>query len=205
MGLVTRSPGVLSLTPSHWSPASMLASDWLFTLTDDVILEMEILERAGASQGLCGDALQSVPVETQLLELVAAVNEAFGDAREAVEAQIEDAEVLEVLELSGAEQRVEVVPELVVTEVDLLQRVLHPIEQPLGQPPHAVVREVHDLEGDVLASEDGTRHRMTDIRTRLLIIFILSSLFICFIISERVSSNKAGSRPPVEYIFVLTF
>ena len=48
----------------------MLASDWLFKLTDDVILEMEILKGAGASQGLCGDALQSVPVETQLLKHV---------------------------------------------------------------------------------------------------------------------------------------
>ena len=69
MGLVTR-PGVLTHSPSHWSTASMLASDWLFKLTDDVILEMEILKGAGASQGLCGDALQSVPVETQLLKHV---------------------------------------------------------------------------------------------------------------------------------------
>ena len=48
MGLVTR-PGVL-------------------TLTDDVILEMEILEGAGPSQRLRGDAPQSVSVQTQLLK-----------------------------------------------------------------------------------------------------------------------------------------
>ena len=58
---------------------------------------------------------------------------------------------------------------------------------------------------DVLASEVGTRHRMKAARARLRIIDILSGLFICFIIPERTSSNKAGSRPPAEYIFVLTF
>ena len=98
--------------------------------------------------------LASQSHEQSYLELVAAVNEALGDARETVEAEIEDAEVLEVLELAGAEHRVEVVPELVVTEVDLLQRVLHPVKQPLGQSPHAVVREVNNLERDVGGSED---------------------------------------------------
>ena len=39
-------------------------------LTDDVILEMEILERGGTSQGRRGDALQSVSVQTQLLKYV---------------------------------------------------------------------------------------------------------------------------------------
>lgn len=42
----------------------------VLTLTDDVILEMEILERGGTSQGRRGDALQSVSVQTQLLENV---------------------------------------------------------------------------------------------------------------------------------------
>ena len=42
----------------------------VLTLTDDVILEMEILERGRTSQGRCGDALQSVSVQTQLLKYV---------------------------------------------------------------------------------------------------------------------------------------
>ena len=92
--------------------------------------------------------------EKSYLELIAAVDEALRDAREAVEAKIEDAEILEVLELSGAEHRVEVVSELVVAQVDLLQGVLHSVKQPLCQPPHAVVREVHDLQRDVGGSED---------------------------------------------------
>ena len=42
----------------------------VLTLTDDVILEMEILKRGRTSQGRRGDALQSVSVQTQLLKNV---------------------------------------------------------------------------------------------------------------------------------------
>ena len=41
-----------------------------------------------------------------------------------------------------------------MTDVDLLQCVLHTVEQPLRQPPHGVVGEVHDLQRDVASGED---------------------------------------------------
>ena len=59
-----------------------------------------------------------------------------------------------MLELSRTEDGVEVIAELIVTEVDLLQRVLHSVKQPLGQPPHAVVAKIHNLERDVRGGED---------------------------------------------------
>ena len=59
-----------------------------------------------------------------------------------------------MLELPGTEDRVEVVAELVVAQVDLLQGVLHPVKQSLGQPSHTVMREVHNLQRDVRSRED---------------------------------------------------
>ena len=41
-----------------------------------------------------------------------------------------------------------------MAQVDLLQRVLHPVKQPLRQPPHGVVREVDNLERNVTGRED---------------------------------------------------
>ena len=58
-----------------------------------------------------------------------------------------------MLELPSAEDGVEVVAELVVAQVDLLQGVLHPVKQPLRQPSHAVMREVHNLQRDVRSRE----------------------------------------------------
>ena len=48
----------------------MWVTSWslMVTLTDDVILEVEVLKGGGAAQGRRGDALQSVSIQTQLLK-----------------------------------------------------------------------------------------------------------------------------------------
>ena len=95
-----------------------------------------------------------VTIERQThLQLFTSVNEVFRDPGYSVVAQVQAAEEGEVLELVRAEDRVEVVPEHVVTEVDLLQGVLHPVEESLRQAPHGVVGEVDHLEGDIASRE----------------------------------------------------
>ena len=106
-----------------------------------------------------------VTIERQThLQLFTSVNEVFRDARYSVIAQVQTAEEGEVFKLVRAEDSVEVVAEHVVTEVDLLQGVLHAIEQPLRQPPHGVVGEVDHLEGDIACREYlGWKELPTDI------------------------------------------
>ena len=70
-----------------------------------------------------------------------------------VVAEVELPQELEVLELPGAENRVEVVAEKVVAEQDDLDRVLHAVEQPLGQPPDLVVRKIGGFEWNVAGRE----------------------------------------------------
>ena len=81
-------------------------------------------------------------LRSSYLEIDASFQETVLDLGQLVIAQIEHAEPLQVLELSRAEDGVEVVPEEVVAQRDDLERVLHAVEEPLGQPPDLVVAKV---------------------------------------------------------------
>ena len=88
------------------------------------------------------------------LQLITSINEVLRYSRQSIVAQIQNSQIFEVFKLVGAENGVEVVTEHVVTKIDLLQRVLHPVKQPLCQSPHGVVGEVHNLERNITGSED---------------------------------------------------
>ena len=88
------------------------------------------------------------------LEFITTLDESLRDAGQVIVAEVQYSQILQVPELVRAEHGVEVVPEHVVAEVDLLQRVLHPVKQSLGQPPHGVVGEVHNLERNITGGED---------------------------------------------------
>ena len=88
------------------------------------------------------------------LEFITTLDESLRDAGQVIVAEVQYSQILQVPELVRAEHGVEVVPEHVVAEVDLLQRVLHPVKQSLRQPPHGVVGEVHNLERNITGGED---------------------------------------------------
>ena len=103
---------------------------------------------------------RSMELPSSYLQIVAAFQEALLNFGQLIIAQIQSPEELQVLELSGAKHRVEVVSEEVVSQLDGLESVLDSVKEPLGQPPDVVVGEVHPGQREVGGCEQLRPQRL---------------------------------------------
>ena len=99
------------------------------------------------------------------LELFTSFNQVSRDASDSVVADVQHAEELQLVELVRGKHRVEAVAQQVVVEVDLLQRVLHPVEQARGQPAHRVLGEVHNLRQTQHSTLHAVKRRKEQLRS----------------------------------------
>ena len=79
------------------------------------------------------------------LKFVASFEQSFVDGFEIVGTQVKPLELLQVLELAGGEDGVELVAEQVVAQVDVLECILQAVQQPLSNQHHSVsVQQISD-------------------------------------------------------------
>lgn len=88
------------------------------------------------------------------LKVVATLEKSRLDFGQLIVAEVELAQKLEILKLPRAKHRVDVVPQQVVSESNVLQSVLDAVKEPLGQPPDLIVRKVHSCEGKIARREE---------------------------------------------------